>query len=74
MDINNGLLVSQCPLSTGPYWAEKSQRAKTYRWCQKIKKSRSENLPSFQDLPTESVASWGYVFQLNTQTVAVGSI
>ncbi|ABI69288.1 hypothetical protein [Syntrophomonas wolfei] len=74
MDINNGLLappnVRYRQVRTGP----KSPRGpKTTAGARTIKKGRSENLPVLQDLPSESVASWGYVFQLNTQNVAVGS-
>lgn len=74
MDIYAGLppYVRYRQTRSGP---NSSQGSRVAPRAGKIKKGRAAavSLPVLQDLPAASLAAWGYVYQIGTETVARGA-
>lgn len=74
MDINIGLngspFVRYRQGRSGP---NRPRGPKNGTGAGKIKQGHTENLTVLQELPAASLTSYGYVFQVNTQTIAKGA-
>jgi hypothetical protein len=75
MNINNEFLggspfVRYRQGRTGP---NRTRRLKASAGNGKIRKDHNESPTVLQGMPTASLTAFGYVFQINTQTVAVGA-